>query len=105
MRTLTALQVLTHEFTAPSYGNAVIAIELINEPFPYTSSELAFLQSFYTQAYATVRASNTGSGTLVVALDDGYQGLDAWTGFMTVPNYYDVAMDTASLVLRCQEQG
>ncbi|RXK37579.1 hypothetical protein M231_05121 [Tremella mesenterica] len=92
-RTLTALQVLTHEFTQEKYNNTVLAIELINEPFPYTNDEVQFLQSFYTQAYQAVRTAQQAN-TVVVALDDGYQGLYAWTGFMVEPDYHDVAMDT-----------
>ncbi|EIW68772.1 hypothetical protein TREMEDRAFT_31815, partial [Tremella mesenterica DSM 1558] len=95
-RTLTALQVLTHEFTQEKYNNTVLAIELINEPFPYTNDEVQFLQSFYTQAYQAVRTAQQAN-TVVVALDDGYQGLYAWTGFMVEPDYHDVAMDTVAM--------
>ena len=92
-RTLDTLQVLTAEFTQSAYGNTVQTIELVNEPFPYTSADLNFLKSYYSQGYATVLAANQQS-QIVVALDDGYQGLDAWTGFMIEPNYHNVAMDT-----------
>ena len=79
-RTLYTLQILTAEFTQSAYGNTVQTIELVNEPFPYTSADLDFLKSYYTQGYATVLAANQQS-QIVVALDDGYQGLDAWDGF------------------------
>ncbi|KAK8846829.1 hypothetical protein IAR55_005917 [Kwoniella newhampshirensis] len=96
-RTLTALQVLTAEFTQPSYNETVIAIELINEPFPFNNDELNTLKSFYESAYASVRGASEQSN-LVVALDEGFQGLQVWETFMTGPSFYDVTMDTVTLV-------
>lgn len=33
---------------------------------------------------------------MVVALDEAFQGLGVWEGFMGAPGWYDVAMDTVS---------
>ena len=94
-RTLTALQILTAEFTQASYGDTVQTIELINEPFPWIQSEIDTLRSFYQSAYGTVRnAKDQSQEKIVVAIDEGFQGLSAWNGFMTEPEYHDVALDT-----------
>jgi hypothetical protein len=94
-RTLSALQVLTAEFTQSSYDNTVLTIELINEPFPFTPTELGVLQSFYESAYDSVRSASQQS-SIVVAIDEAFQGLAAWENFMLAPTYADVALDTVS---------
>lgn len=94
-RTLAALQVLTAEFTDPSYGDTVIAIEVLNEPFPQAASEVDFLKRFYNAAYDTVRQA-AKHPDVVVAIDSAYQGMDAWDGFMTEPEWSKVALDTVS---------
>lgn len=91
-RTIQALQTLTSEFAQATYNKTVIAIELINEPFPYTTDEANTLRGFYQSAYSAVRESSS----LVVALDDGFLGLQTWQGFMEEPDYGNVAMDTVS---------
>lgn len=78
------------EFTQSKYGNTVSTIELINEPFPYTASELKTLQNFYKSAYTSVRQS----GNVVIAIDEAFQGLPEWEGFMTTPQWSYVAVDT-----------
>ncbi|WVN89435.1 uncharacterized protein L203_104658 [Cryptococcus depauperatus CBS 7841] len=83
-RTLSAIQVLTSEFTQSFYNDTVVAIEVINEPFPYTASESNVLKSFYQSAYGTVRANDGGRG-IVVAIDEGFQGLQTWETFMQEP--------------------
>lgn len=98
-RTVTALQTLTTEFTQSSYGDAVLSVELINEPFPYTPAELSVLQSFYLSAYGAVRTASQQS-TLVVAIDEAFQGLQAWQNFMLAPEYENVALDTVSVGCR-----
>lgn len=60
-RTLSAIQVLTAEFSQSFYNNTVIAIELINEPFPYTNAELDILKSYYEAGYGTVRSNDRAS--------------------------------------------
>nr|ODN93762.1 glucan 1,3-beta-glucosidase [Cryptococcus depauperatus CBS 7855] len=92
-RTLSAIQVLTSEFTQSFYNDTVVAIEVINEPFPYTASESNILKSFYQSAYGTVRANDGGRG-IVVAIDEGFQGLQTWETFMQEPGFSRVAMDT-----------
>ncbi|ADV24619.1 glucan 1,3-beta-glucosidase, putative [Cryptococcus gattii WM276] len=92
-RTLSAIQVLTAEFSQSFYNNTVIAIELINEPFPYTNAELDILKSYYEAGYGTVR-SNDRASKLVVAIDEGFQGLQTWEAFMQGSNYSNIAMNT-----------
>ncbi|ORX34435.1 putative glucan 1,3-beta-glucosidase [Kockovaella imperatae] len=98
-RSLNALQILTEEFTQSSYGNTVQTIELVNEPFPYTDDELNFLKNYYIQGYNTVRGANQQQ-QIVVALDDGFRGLQSWSGFMTETQYHDVALDTGPADIR-----
>ncbi|KAE8538276.1 hypothetical protein D1P53_005618 [Cryptococcus gattii VGV] len=81
-RTLSTIQVLTAEFSQSFYNNSVIAIELINEPFPYTNAELDILKSYYEAGYGTVR-SNDRASKVVVAIDEGFQGLQTWEAFDT----------------------
>jgi glucan 1,3-beta-glucosidase len=92
-RTIAALQVLTEEFTDPTYGDTIVAVELLNEPFPQQDWEVDYLKRFYQSAYKTVRAA-AKQPNVVVAIDEAFQGLDAWNGFMTVPDWTDVALDT-----------
>lgn len=73
----------------------MIAIEVLNEPFPQAASEVDFLKRFYTSAYDTVRAA-AKHPNVVVAIDSAYQGMDAWDEFMTAPGWSKVALDTVS---------
>jgi glucan 1,3-beta-glucosidase len=73
----------------------VIAIELLNEPFPQAPSEVDFLKKFYTSAYDTVRRA-AKHPNVVVALDSAFQDLHVWDGFMTEPGWSNVALDTVS---------
>lgn len=68
----------------------MVAIELLNEPFPYTDEELETLRRFYQAAYHTVRRNTP----MTVALDDGFRGLGTWFSFMNEPQFSNVAMDT-----------
>ncbi|KAL0240335.1 hypothetical protein I308_106585 [Cryptococcus tetragattii IND107] len=52
-RTLSTIQALTAEFSQWFYNDTVIAIELINEPFPYSTAELDILKSYYEAGYGT----------------------------------------------------
>lgn len=94
-RTLSTIQVLTAEFSQWFYNDTVIAIELINEPFPYVNAELDILKSYYEAGYGTVR-SNDGASKVVVAIDEGFQGLQTWEAFMQGSNYSNIAMNTVS---------
>jgi glucan 1,3-beta-glucosidase len=92
-RTLQAISILTAEFTSPTlYGSTVIAIQLINEPFPYTPSELEALRGYYKQGYDTVRKM---SGVPVV-ISDGFKGVGEWESFMPSERYDAVVMDVVS---------
>jgi glucan 1,3-beta-glucosidase len=86
---------LTAEFTQASYGDSVIAIEVLNEPFPQADWEMDFLKTFYTAAYDTVRAA-AKHPNVVVAIDTAFNGLTTWDGFMTEPGWSGVALDTVS---------
>jgi glucan 1,3-beta-glucosidase len=97
-RTLDALKVLTEEFTSPTYGDTIIAIECLNEPFPQQDWELDFLKQFYQSAYTTVRDAAQHPG-VVIALDEAFKGLRTWDGFMTEPDWTGVAMDTVSALV------
>ena len=92
-RTISALSTLSSDFTDASYNRTVIAIELINEPFPQSPDEVGFLRDFYQRAYGAVRGASKDTD-MVVALDAAFQGLGVWEGFMTPPDFYEVAMDT-----------
>lgn len=94
-RTIAALQVLTEEFTDPTYGDTIVAVELLNEPFPQQDWEVDYLKRFYQAAYTTVRQAAKQPG-VVVAIDEAFQGLSAWDGFMTEPQWSSVALDTVS---------
>jgi len=94
-RTIAALATLSSDFTDASYNRTVIAIELINEPFPQNADEIGFLKDFYQRAYTAVRQASKDTD-MVVALDSAFQGLGVWEGFMLPPDFYEVAMDTVS---------
>lgn len=94
-RTISALSTLSSDFTDASYNRTVIAIELVNEPFPQSPDEVGFLRDFYQKAYGAVRGASKDTD-MVVALDAAFQGLGVWEGFMTPPDFYEVAMDTVS---------
>lgn len=94
-RTLSTIQVLMAEFSQSFYNNTVIAIELINEPFPYTNAERDILKSYYEAGYGTVR-SNDGASKVVVEIDERFQGLQTWEAFMQGSNYSNIAMNTVS---------
>jgi glucan 1,3-beta-glucosidase len=98
-RTISALSTLSSDFTDASYNRTVIAIELINEPFPQSPDEVGFLRDFYQRAYGAVREASKDTD-MVVALDAAFQGLGVWEGFMTPPDFYEVAMDTVRDVRR-----
>lgn len=43
--------------------------------------------------------SNDGASKVVVAIDEGFQGLQTWEAFMQESSYNNVAMDTVSRVV------
>jgi glucan 1,3-beta-glucosidase len=94
-RSLTAISILSSEFTSSTssstYGNTVIAIELVNEPFPQDSASLDVLQRYYEAGYGVVRGTN---GNTVVAIGDAFEGLGAWLDFMPATTHSRVMMDT-----------
>ena len=101
-RTISALSTLSSDFTDASYNRTVIAIELINEPFPQSPDEVGFLRDFYQRAYGAIRGASKDTD-MVVALDAAFQGLGVWEGFMLPPDFYEVAMDTVGPPLPSDE--
>ena len=101
-RTISALSTLSSDFTDASYNRTVIAIELINEPFPQSPDEVGFLRNFYQRAYGAVRGASKDTD-MVVTLDAAFQGLGVWEGFMLPPDFYEVAMDTVGPPLPSDE--
>lgn len=99
-RTLQALTILTAEFTSSPYRSTLIAIEVMNEPFPYTEWETEILKTFYLDAYRAIREA-TWSGAqrqLTVAIDSAFKSLEFWERFMEEPGWSTVALDTVGHV-------
>ena len=92
-RTIDALAVLTEEFTQSRYADTIVAVELLNEPFPQADWEKDYLRKFYQDAYVAVRKASS-DGKIAVAIDEAFMGLSAWDNFMTEPNWNNVALDT-----------
>lgn len=94
-RTLFALSILAQEFTSPRYASAVLAIELVNEPFPQNDDHLRVLEQFYRDGYGRVREVDGG---VVVMLGEAFSGLGRWEGFMAPGGQWKgVAMDVVSV--------
>ncbi|WWC86985.1 uncharacterized protein L201_001866 [Kwoniella dendrophila CBS 6074] len=93
-RTLNAITVLTEEFLKDQYQDTVVAIQLLNEPFPCNDWELNTLKNYYQNSYHLIRdRSNQKQKRITVGLDQAYQGLQTWEWFMKWPDYVDVSMD------------
>ncbi|KAJ9096437.1 hypothetical protein QFC21_005259 [Naganishia friedmannii] len=97
-RSLSAISVLGSEFITPAYGETVIAIELVNEPFPDTPDEIGTLEGFYRDGYNEVRKFGGEGGERqqappTVLLSEAYQSLGFWSGFMPAGQYNKVALD------------
>lgn len=43
--------------------------------------------------------SNDGASKVVVAIDEGFQGLQTWEAFMQGSNYSNIAMNTVSPII------
>lgn len=95
-RAINAIEVLVTEFTNASYSGAVTSIELMNEPLPQSSSDIGDLRSYYQDGYALIRniSAVAASNGITVIIQEAYQGLAAWEGFMPAPTYQRVALDT-----------
>lgn len=62
---------LAAEFSQSQYQETVTSIELLNEPFPQNSDEVAYLRKFYELAYRAVRDASGAQPGLVLAIDAG----------------------------------
>ncbi|KAJ9127384.1 hypothetical protein QFC24_000791 [Naganishia onofrii] len=95
-RSISAISVLSSEFINSVYGNTVIAIELVNEPFPHSPQEIETLEGYYRDGYEEVRkfdASGEQQEPPTVLLSEAYQSLGFWSGFMPAGQYNRVALD------------
>lgn len=88
-RTYGYIQTLTDEFTKPTYGGIVEAIELLNEPQASSHPEMIdTLRSFYQNGY------NIVSPKTATAFHDAFIGPEQWNGFLTAPAAENVYIDT-----------
>ncbi|TIA86195.1 hypothetical protein E3P99_03766 [Wallemia hederae] len=88
-RSYNYIQILTDEFTKPTYGGIVEAIELLNEPQASSHPEmLPTLKSFYQNGY------NIVSKKTAMAIHDAFLGPEQWNGFLTSPQAENVYLDT-----------
>ncbi|KAG7530245.1 hypothetical protein FFLO_05175 [Filobasidium floriforme] len=104
-RTLSAITILAQEFTASSYGGTVVAIELVNEPFPYGDNEVQALRTFYEDGYGLIRGVD---GRVAVVISDAFRGLREWEGFMPSNRFNRVVLDThiySMFTIELVEQG
>lgn len=75
----------------------MVAIQLINEPFPWTSDQLAVLRRYYEAGYQVVRSADDTQGDgIVVVLSEAFRGLSDWENFMPGDRYKGVALDVVS---------
>ncbi|KAF8206460.1 glycoside hydrolase superfamily [Mycena galopus ATCC 62051] len=83
----------TIRYIAEQLGGLADIIELLNEPATYLEPATypATLQQYWQAAYAAVRA--VGDTANKIMIGDGFEGVDAWTNFMTYPDYDGVIMD------------
>jgi len=82
----------TLAYIATNIGGLVDVVELLNEPATYTSSTYpATLRQFWQDGYSAVRAA--AGANIKVMIGDGFEGVDAWTDFLTQPSAEGVLMD------------
>jgi glucan 1,3-beta-glucosidase len=93
-RSLAALSVLTSKFITSTYGTTVIAIELVNEPFPTNKQQIGTLEQYYKDGYEEVRKFGDQP---VLLMSEAYRSLGFWSGFMPQPQYNKVALDVVSI--------
>jgi glucan 1,3-beta-glucosidase len=83
-RTLDIIRTLTEFITQPSVANIIPAFGVLNEPNIPVGIGLTAIQSFYAEAYNTVRnvtGLGQGKGPMIF-LHDGFMGLNSYSGFM-----------------------
>ncbi|KAK7465452.1 hypothetical protein VKT23_005430 [Stygiomarasmius scandens] len=85
-RTKAVMERIANEFDAPIYAP-------LNEPASYydVNNILPVVQQYWKDAYGVVRASSHPNGKVLI--HDAFQPLDSWQGFMTPPDFQNVAMD------------
>ena len=64
------------------FRTVITGLEVINEPRPYTDSQLAELEAYYDRSYATIQAS---SWPITMIIAEGYQktGIETWRNWAT----------------------
>lgn len=98
-RTKAIIKTLVHEFSQNKYANAVSAIAPVNEPAPWFSNNaIPAAKSLFEYSYQTLRKpfSTSTPGNLLLVLQDAFQSLDYWNGYMSYPGHDGVAMDVHS---------
>ncbi|CAD6577712.1 MAG: hypothetical protein CYPHOPRED_000306 [Cyphobasidiales sp. Tagirdzhanova-0007] len=107
-RTRDALVQITNDFAInPTYSDTVTSIELLNEPAGYVGSDfLATTKQFYYDGYGQSRypyGNSTQSSTLIT-IHDAFQPWYYWSGFMSPPQWQNVALDTHFYTMFSAEQ-
>ncbi|WVO13485.1 hypothetical protein L204_101105 [Cryptococcus depauperatus] len=88
---------LAKKYSDPNYFGVVTALALLNEPATYMNDQLLqTARQYWYDAYKAARYpfGTTDKSGLVLVLHDGFQPLSTFNGFMELPEYEDVVMDT-----------
>ncbi|THV07475.1 exo-beta-1,3-glucanase [Dendrothele bispora CBS 962.96] len=83
-RTKAIMERIANEFDAPIYAP-------LNEPAGFDDGVLPVTKQYWKDAYGVVRASSHPNAKVLI--HDAFQPLDSWQGFMTPPDFQNVAMD------------
>ncbi|KAF5368395.1 hypothetical protein D9758_002194 [Tetrapyrgos nigripes] len=83
-RTKAVMERIANEFDAAIYAP-------LNEPAGFRDGVLPVVQQYWKDSYGIVRASSHPEARVLI--HDAFQELDSWKGFMTPPEFQNVAMD------------
>lgn len=104
-QTIAALTNLTAFVLQPQYKGVVKAIELLNEPFPFTTAlSIDDIQRFYGQANAAVQsvlysANNVDSQYPAIVFHDAFSA--NWSNFFTLQKIVNPILDTVRDFFMC----
>ncbi|KAH7106356.1 glycoside hydrolase [Auriculariales sp. MPI-PUGE-AT-0066] len=80
-------------FLANDVGDSIAVVQLLNEVAAYTSQQfLVATKQYWQDGYHAVRGAKAASNVQVM-IGDGFQGVNAWQGFMQPPAFTGVSMD------------
>ncbi|KAF8526318.1 glycoside hydrolase [Hysterangium stoloniferum] len=80
-------------YLATDLGNQIDAIELLNEPAGFRGTQwLDTIKQFWQSGYDVVR--DVVGLNVTVVIEDAFQGVQSWEGFLTEPGASNVLMDT-----------